>query len=93
MRHEDHSTNEDHPAKDMADVVKAKVSAGEYASESEVVRDGLPALTAWDRAVDDLLHQQVGPGHDELKANPSQLVTAEQVRVYLAAMHAKLLSP
>ena len=27
---------------DMADVVKTKVTTGEYASESEVIRDGLP---------------------------------------------------
>ncbi|SOB74662.1 putative addiction module antidote protein, CC2985 family [Marinobacter sp. LV10R510-11A] len=30
----------------MADVVKAKVAAGEYATESEVIRDGLRALSA-----------------------------------------------
>ncbi len=28
---------------EMADVVKSKVRAGEYASESEVIRDGLRA--------------------------------------------------
>jgi len=38
--------------KDMADVVKAKVSAGEYASTSEVIHDGLRALMARDRALD-----------------------------------------
>jgi len=38
--------------KDMADVVKAKVSAGEYASTSEVINDGLRALMARDRALD-----------------------------------------
>ena len=36
---------------DMANVVKSKVQAGEYASESEVIRDGLRALIARDRAV------------------------------------------
>jgi Arc/MetJ-type ribon-helix-helix transcriptional regulator len=30
----------------MADVVKAKVAAGEYATESEVIRAGLRALLA-----------------------------------------------
>jgi putative addiction module CopG family antidote len=29
---------------DMADVVKTKVRTGEYASESEVIRDGLRAI-------------------------------------------------
>jgi len=76
--------------KDMADVVKAKVSAGEYASESEVICDGLRALMARDRAVDAWLSQQVGSAFDELKADPSQAVTADQVRAHLAAAHAKL---
>ncbi|TCT09033.1 putative addiction module CopG family antidote [Paralcaligenes ureilyticus] len=30
--------------KEMAEVVKAKVRTGEYASESEVIRDGLRVL-------------------------------------------------
>lgn len=75
--------------KDMADAVKAKVRAGEYASESEVIRDGLRALMARDRAVESWLHSQVGPAYDALKADPSRAVTADQVRARLAAEHAK----
>lgn len=74
---------------DMADVVKAKVRAGEYASESEVIRDGLRALMARDRAVESWLHNQVGPAYDALKADPSRAVTADQVRARLSAEHAK----
>lgn len=74
---------------DMADVVKAKVRTGEYASESEVIRDGLRALMARDRAVESWLHSQVGPAYDALKADPSRAVTADQVRARLAAEHAK----
>jgi len=73
----------------MADVVKTKVKAGEYASESEVIRDGLRALLARDRAVESWLHKQVGPAHDALKADPSRAVSADQVRARLAAEHAK----
>ena len=36
---------------EMADAVKAKVMTGEYATESEVIRDGLRALMARDRAL------------------------------------------
>ena len=36
---------------EMADVVKSKVAAGEYATESEVIRDGLRAQIARDCAV------------------------------------------
>ena len=75
--------------KEMADAVKAKVRAGEYASESEVIRDGLRALMARDRAVESWLHQQVGPAHDALRADPSRAVTADQVRARLAAERAK----
>ena len=36
---------------DMADVLRDKVSAGDYASESEVIREGLRA--AYDAAIED----------------------------------------
>ncbi len=75
--------------KEMADAVKSKVRAGEYASESEVIRDGLRALMAQDRAVESWLRNQVGPAYDALKADPSRAVTADQVRARLAAEHAK----
>jgi antitoxin ParD1/3/4 len=34
----------------MAEMVKAKVTSGEYASDSEVIRDGLRMLSARDMA-------------------------------------------
>lgn len=74
---------------DMADVVKIKVRSGEYASESEVIRDGLRALLARDRAVEGWLHTQVGPAYDAIQADPSRAVTLSQVRERLAAEHAK----
>lgn len=74
---------------EMADAVKAKVRAGEYASESEVFRDGLRALLARDQAVENWLRNQVGPAFDALKADPSRAVTADQLRKRLAAEHAK----
>ncbi|SDE56402.1 putative addiction module antidote protein, CC2985 family [Variovorax sp. CF079] len=75
--------------KEMAEAVKAKVSAGEYATESEVIRDGLRALMAQDRAMQSWLRDQVGPAYDALKADPSRAVTARQVRARLAAERAK----
>jgi putative addiction module CopG family antidote len=74
---------------DMADVVKAKVRTGEYASESEMIRDGLRALLARDRAVESWLQGEVGAAYDALKANPARAVTATQVRARLSAEHAK----
>jgi putative addiction module CopG family antidote len=74
---------------DMADVVKTKVRSGEYASESEVIRDGLRALMARDRAVESWLYKQAGPAYDALKADPSRAVSVDQVRARLAAEHAE----
>ena len=75
---------------DMANAVKARVEAGEYATESEVIRDGLRTLMARDQAVESWLHQQVATAYDALKADPSRAVTAEQVRARLAAKHGKV---
>ena len=72
---------------EMADIVKSKVAAGEYATESEVIRDGLRVLMARDRAVDSWLEEQVGPAYDALKANPARAVTVAQVRARIAAEH------
>ena len=72
---------------EMADVVKRKVAAGEYATESEVIRDGLRVLMARDRAVENWLNEQVGPAYDALKADPSRAVSVDQVRAILAAEH------
>jgi putative addiction module CopG family antidote len=74
---------------EMADLVRAKVAAGDYATESEVIRDGLRVLLARDRAVEDWLREKVAPAYDALKANPSRAVSAEHVRATLAAAHKK----
>jgi antitoxin ParD1/3/4 len=69
---------------EMAEIVRAKVAAGEYATESEVIRDGLRTLVARDRAVEDWLRTQVAPSYDALKADPSRARSLEQVRAVLA---------
>ena len=74
---------------EMADVVKAKVAAGEYATESEVIRDGLRTLLARDRAVESWLREHVAPAYDALKGHPSRAVSARDVRATLAAEHLK----
>ena len=72
---------------EMANLVKTKVAGGEYATESEVIRNGLRALIARDRAVDNWLVQEVAPAYDALKADPGRAVSVEQVRERLAAQH------
>ena len=70
---------------EMAALVKAKVASGEYASESEVLRDGLRALLARDRAMDDWLRDEVIPAAAALQADPGRALSAAQVREHMAA--------
>jgi antitoxin ParD1/3/4 len=72
---------------EMADAVRAKVVAGEYATESEVIRDGLRALLARDRAVEDWLRGDVAAAYDALRSDPSQTVSVDGVKARLAAVH------
>ena len=74
---------------EMANAVKAKVQAGEYASESEVIRDGLRALMARERAVESWLHHQVGPAYDALKADPSRALSGDQLHAKIATERSK----
>ena len=72
---------------EMADAVRAKVAGGQYATESEVIRDGLRALLARDQAVEDWLRNDVAATYDALKADPSKAVSSGRVRARLAAEH------
>lgn len=69
---------------EMADAIKAKIADGEYATESEVIRDGLRTLFERDRVVEQWLQEQVVPAAEALAANPDQALTGAQVREYLA---------
>lgn len=72
---------------DMAEAVRAKVAAGEYASESEVLRDGLRSLLARDRAIENWLQTEVAAAYDAVKADPTRGVSVDKVRARLAAQH------
>jgi antitoxin ParD1/3/4 len=63
---------------EIAEMVRAKVPAGEYASESEVIRDGLRALRARDRAVDEWLMQEVVPAQSTATSVVSPLRARER---------------
>jgi Arc/MetJ-type ribon-helix-helix transcriptional regulator len=71
----------------MASLVKAKVASGDYATESEVIRDGLRVLMARDRVMEQWLQTQVGPAYDALKADPSRALPIAEVRKRIAAVH------
>lgn len=73
---------------EMAETLREQVRSGAYASESEVIRDGLRVLFARDRAVDTWLREEVTASYDALVADPNNATTAEDVRAQLAAKHA-----
>ena len=68
---------------ELADLVRNKVASGEYASDSEVVRDGLRALLARDRAVETWLREQVVPEYDRVLAGNSEGASSDEVRANL----------
>ena len=59
--------------------VDSKVSSGDYASVSEVVRAGLRALQERDAAVERWLQEQVAPIYDLMKAEPDRAIRAAKV--------------
>ncbi len=79
---------------DMAAMVKAKVASGEYASESEVIRDGLRTLQARDAAVEKWLRGEVARSYDEYAADPGiGTPTGETLARARTAYRARLAKP
>jgi antitoxin ParD1/3/4 len=65
--------------------IRSKVQSGAYASEADVIREGLEALRQeaeererWERKV-------LMPAHDRLMANPSSAIPLEQIEKNLEA--------
>jgi antitoxin ParD1/3/4 len=56
----------------MADSVQSRVASGRYASESEVIREGLRALDERDEAVEHWLRTEVAATYDAHKAAPNK---------------------
>jgi len=69
---------------EMAREVAAKVASGEYASESEVIREGLRALSAREKAVDRWLRGEVSNIYDRMKSDPSLGRSAVDVKASIA---------
>ncbi|MBA2919315.1 type II toxin-antitoxin system ParD family antitoxin [Sphingomonas sp. MAH-20] len=65
---------------EMAVAVRQRVESGDYASDSEVVREGLRALAERERAVEHWLRTDVVSAYEKLRADPSRARTIAQVR-------------
>jgi antitoxin ParD1/3/4 len=72
---------------DMAAMVKAKVASGEYATESEVIRDGLRTLQARDAAMEKWLRDEVVKSCEEYAADPSSAIPADAVMARIKAAY------
>jgi antitoxin ParD1/3/4 len=64
---------------EMAEAVERKIKSGDYASVSEVVRDGVRALLERDAAVERWLREEVVLGHKEYLADPAKGVPADAI--------------
>ena len=71
----------------LAEALKERVASGAYASESEVVRDGLRALFAREEAIETWLRTEVVAAYDELRTDPSQAVSSAEMRAHFAELH------
>ena len=70
---------------EMAKLVKDKVASGAYASESEVVREGLRALQQRDAAVEKWLQEDVAPTYDRYKSGVETTAPLNESRARLRA--------
>jgi putative addiction module CopG family antidote len=71
---------------EMADAVRERVEAGGYASESEVIRDGIRSLLARDAAIERWLREDVAAAAQTLDNDPRAARTIEDVRARLAQL-------
>jgi len=69
--------------KEMAKAVREKVATGGYASESEVIRDGLRTLLERDAVVEQWLRTEVVPTIREHERNPGRLYSSDEIRAEL----------
>lgn len=74
---------------EMAEFVREKVARGDYASDSEVLRDALRVLRERDRAVEAWLRDQVVPAAQALRDDPERALSADQLRAELKKSRAR----
>ena len=70
---------------ETADYIDAKVASGEYASASEVVRDGLRILQERERVLEKWLREQVMPAALEHEKHPEKALSSKEFRKQVTA--------
>ena len=77
---------------EQANYIDELVSAGAYASGSEVVRAGLAALQEREIELDKWLREEVVPVYDAMEADPGRGVSPDEVLAAIRSRHAKRLN-
>lgn len=72
---------------DMAAMVKEKVASGQYATESEVIRDGLRILKARDEMIEAWLRDEVVKSYDEFAAGKEGGIPGDEMMAKLRARY------
>jgi Arc/MetJ-type ribon-helix-helix transcriptional regulator len=67
----------------IVEFVRSKVRSGEYASESDVIKESVAALQDKDCEVERWLREVGVPIYDRMKADPSSAIPIEQVERHL----------
>jgi putative addiction module CopG family antidote len=73
----------------MAQLVKDKVASGDYATESEVIREGLRALKARDAVAEEWLRTEGVARYDAYHRDPNNVRSASKVFARLRKHSAK----
>lgn len=71
-------------SEEMAAFLREKVASGAYSTSSEVIEDGLRALTKQDEAFENWLRHEVVPAYDQMQRDPSRGLSVDEVRDDLA---------
>lgn len=70
---------------ELAAFVRARVASGQYASESDVIRDGIEELIDRESPLPDWLRAEGAAAFDAWKANPSEVSGVQEVRARFEA--------
>lgn len=76
---------------EMAESVRAKVACGDYASESEVIREGLRALEAQEEAIERWLKTKVTAAWEAYEADSDSAISLEEFDGRMERLRDKLL--
>ena len=75
---------------EQAKFIDAKVESGQFASGSEVLRDGLRAMQERDAVLDKWLNEAVAPVYDKVKRGEGKMLTGADLRKSLAREYRKV---